>query len=99
MERYRRQLEIYAHILESRLGIVVSRMHLYYTRETEGVPLVTYPKDNSRIDRTITTIDRVVQRIENKDYQIPERPARLCKECDMRAYCDSKNWNFRKDKL
>lgn len=99
LERYRRQLEIYAHILERRLGIVVSRMHLYYTRETEGVPLVTYPKDNSRIDRTITTIDRVVQRIENKDYQIPERPARLCKECDMRAYCDSKNWNFRKDKL
>ena len=27
----------------------------------------------------------------------PERPARLCKECDMRAYCDAKNWNFRKD--
>jgi len=97
LERYRRQLEIYAHILEERLGVAVSRMHLYYTREPDGVPLITYNKDSSRIDRTIAAIDTVVQRIEGKDYRIPERPARLCRECDMRAYCDTKNWKFRKD--
>ena len=40
------------------------------------------------------TFDEVVHRIESRDFSIPERPAKLCIECDMRAYCDA-NWRFR----
>ena len=32
LERYRRQLHIYAHLVEERTGQKVSRMHLYYTK-------------------------------------------------------------------
>jgi DNA helicase-2/ATP-dependent DNA helicase PcrA len=95
IERYRRQLEVYAHIVEERTGIEVSKTHLYYMREEEGVPTISFDKNSRSIERTVAKLDAVVDRIEEKDFRIPERPARLCKECDMRAYCDAKTWKFR----
>jgi DNA helicase-2/ATP-dependent DNA helicase PcrA len=95
LDRYRRQLEVYAHIVEERTGQAVSKTHLYYTSEDAGNPYITFPKDTRSIERTIGTFDQVVGRIEHKDFAIPERPAKLCKECDMRHYCDAKNWKFR----
>ncbi len=96
LDRYRRQLEVYAHIVEQRSGLNVSRMHIYYTSEEAGNPMITFPKDTRRIDKTIGTFDAVVHRIEQKDYGIPERPTKICRDCDMRFYCDMKNWKFRK---
>ena len=95
IERYRRQLEVYAHIVEERTGIEVSKTHLYYMREEDGIPTISFDKNSRSIERTVAKLDAVVERIEEKDFRIPERPARLCKECDMRAYCDAKTWKFR----
>lgn len=95
LDRYRRQLEVYSHIVEERTGHIVSKMHLYYTSEESGNPYITFPKNAQLIDRTISTFDQVVHRIELKDFQIPERPTKLCKGCDMRFYCDAKNWKFK----
>lgn len=95
IERYRRQLEVYAHIVQERTGKPVSKTHLYYTREEGGVPTITFPADSRHIEKTIGALDGVVGRIEARDFAIPARPARLCKECDMRPYCDMKNWKFR----
>lgn len=95
LDRYRRQLEVYAHIVEERTGQVVSKTHLYYTSEEAGNPRITFDKDSRSIERTIATFDQVVGHIEAKDFRIPERPYKLCKECDMRHYCDAKNWRFR----
>jgi DNA helicase-2/ATP-dependent DNA helicase PcrA len=96
LERYRRQLEVYAHIVEERTGHVVSKSHLYYTSEEDGNPYITYPKDSRAIETTIAVFDQVVHRIEKKDFSIAERPAKLCPACDMRFYCDARNWKFRK---
>lgn len=96
LDRYRRQLEVYSHIVEERTGHTVSKMHLYYTSEESGNPYITLPKDARSIERTINTFDQVIHRIEGKDFSIPERPTKLCKGCDMRFYCDTKNWKFGK---
>lgn len=85
IDRYRRQLEVYAHIVEERTGRTVSKTHLYYTREESGVPTITWSKDHRSIDRTIEALDNVVNQIEVKDFRIAARPARLCKECDLRS--------------
>ena len=95
LDRYRRQLEVYSHIVEERTGQTVSKMHLYYTSEGSGNPYISFPKDDRSIDRTVGTFDQVVHRIEQKDFAIAERPTKLCKGCDMRFYCDAKNWQFR----
>lgn len=95
LHQYQHQLEVYAHLVEERTGHKVSRMHLYYTGEDGGNPYVSFSKDDRAIGKTIERFDAIVSRIEKQDYQIAARPAKLCQSCDMRAYCDNKNWKFR----
>lgn len=95
LQQYQHQLEVYAHLVEERTGQRVSRMHLYYTGEDGGNPYVSFSKDDRAISKTIAQFDDIVSRIERQNYQIVARPAKLCQNCDMRAYCDNKNWKFR----
>lgn len=96
LKQYQSQLEVYAHLVEERTGQKVSRMHLYYTGEDGGNPYITFGKDDRAIGKTIARFDDIVARIEQQDYGIAARPTKLCQNCDMRAYCDNKNWKFRK---
>ncbi|MBO2979044.1 ATP-dependent helicase [Burkholderia pseudomallei] len=95
LHQYQHQLEVYAHLVEERTGQKVSRMHLYYTGEDGGNPYVSFTKDDRAIGKTIARFDDIVARIERQDYGIAARPAKLCQNCDMRPYCDNKNWKFR----
>ncbi|MCY1259364.1 ATP-dependent DNA helicase Rep [compost metagenome] len=97
LRQYQSQLEVYAHLVEERTGQKVSRMHLYYTGEDGGNPYVSFSKDDRAIGKTIARFDDIVARIERQDYGITSRPAKLCLSCDMRAYCDNKNWKFREN--
>ena len=89
VDRYRRQLEVYAHIIEGRTGHRISKMHLYYTGEDNGNPYISFDKDAGSIDQTMAAFDGVVGRIESGDFEIASRPDRLCRNCDMKAYCDA----------
>ncbi|PLC48030.1 DNA helicase UvrD [Pollutimonas subterranea] len=95
LRQYQHQLEVYAHLVEERTGQKVSRMHLYYTGEDAGNPYVSFSKDDRAIGKTVARFDDIVARIERQDYSVASRPAKLCQNCDMRAYCDNKNWKFR----
>ena len=94
LQQYKRQLDVYAHLVEERTGQVVSKTHLYYTGEENGNPYVTFNKNEGLIERTVKSFDKIVERIENRNYTMNERPDRLCENCDMKAYCDMKNWKF-----
>ncbi|MEI8652433.1 PD-(D/E)XK nuclease family protein [Pseudoalteromonas sp. Hal273] len=94
IQHHQRQLEIYAHLVEQRTGYNVSKMHLYFTGETTGLPNISFNKNNTAIESTIDTFDSIVDRIENKDFRIPARPDKTCVDCSARAYCDRKNWKF-----
>ncbi|MGP2522357.1 ATP-dependent helicase [Pantoea ananatis] len=91
---YKRQLEIYAHLVEERYGYQVSKMHLYFTGETNGLPNISFNKTSGTIDKTVAEFDRIVDRIENKDFLLKSRPDKTCVDCSARAYCDRKNWSF-----
>ena len=43
LEHYRRQLHIYAYLIEQRTGQKVSKMNLYYTGEENGNPVISFP--------------------------------------------------------
>ena len=88
LARYRRQLQIYAHLLEEKRGVQVSRMTLYYTGEENGKPTITYPRETTDVEGTIAKVDAVIHNIVEKNYGISERPERLCKNCDFQAFCD-----------
>ncbi|MBL8614837.1 MAG: ATP-dependent helicase [Deltaproteobacteria bacterium] len=90
VDRYRRQLEVYAHLVEGQTGKPVTKMTLYYTGEPDGSnPMISWPVDRRRVDQTLDTIDGVVERIEKKDFHQPDRPrGRVCDGCDLKAHCD-----------
>lgn len=88
LARYRRQLQIYAHLFEEKRGVRVERMVLYYTGEESGNPRITFPRETADIEGTIDRVDSVIGRIVDKDYGLLERPEKLCKNCDFRSFCD-----------
>lgn len=90
LDRYRRQLEIYAHLITERHGIQVSKMHLYYTHETEGIPTVTYEYREASVEKSIDGFSEVVGLIEDKNYDMSRitKTKKLCENCDMQFYCN-----------
>lgn len=89
IEQYRRQLQVYAHLVEERTGHKVSKMNLYYTAEENGVPTISYPYSKTSIDATIMAFDDVVQKIMKKEYTQKAQQPKTCEECDFRYYCGS----------
>ena len=90
LERYRRQLHIYAHLVEERTGQKVSRMHLYYTGEDGGVPTITYPYTKSAVEGTMAVFDDTVKKIMKKDFHRCAKDPKVCNACDFRFYCRNK---------
>ena len=90
LEQYRRQLHIYAHLIEERTGQKVSKMHLYYTGEENGVPTITFPYTKSAVECTMAVLDDTVHKIMMKDFQHCANDAKICKNCDFRFYCKNK---------
>jgi DNA helicase-2/ATP-dependent DNA helicase PcrA len=87
--RYKNQLEVYAHLIEQKIDKKVSRMHLYYTSESEGNPFISFDKNSQEINKTIENFTNIVKKIENKKFDLDERPLKRCQECDMRHFCDN----------
>lgn len=89
LARYRRQLEVYAHLVEQKTGYKVSKMHLHYPKEENSSPYITFPKDDTTVENTIKTFEKVVQKIENKNFDNSHitKSDKQCGNCDMRFYC------------
>ena len=86
-EQYKKQLEIYAYLLEQRYGLEVSKMHLYYTGAENENPRITFNKNHDAIENTIAEFDAVVESIQKKDFTCLSNNLKLCSNCDMRYYC------------
>ncbi|MCX6146349.1 MAG: ATP-dependent DNA helicase, partial [Candidatus Kapabacteria bacterium] len=89
LEQYKRQLEIYSHIVEEKNNIKVSQMHLYYTGAED--PYITFPKSNENIESTIDVITQTVENIEKKTFVRPvaNMGKKLCGDCDFHPYCEA----------
>ena len=90
LEHYRKQLQIYAYLIEHRTGQKVSKMHLYYTGEEDGNPMITYPYSQTAIEDTIASFDNTVHKILNKDFNHSCEDSKTCTNCDFRYYCQNK---------
>jgi len=86
-EQYKKQLEIYAYLLEQKYGLEVSKMHLYYTGAENENPRITFNKNHDAIENTIVEFNAVVENIQKKDFTCLSNNLKLCSNCDMRYYC------------
>jgi DNA helicase-2/ATP-dependent DNA helicase PcrA len=86
---YERQLCTYAHILERRYGKTPERLLLYWTAEpSKAEALMTFPYRPKLVKEAGVHFDQVVSKILEKDFTIQKMPeAKICKECDIRGYC------------
>jgi len=87
IDHYRKQLEVYAHLVEERTGQKVSRMHLYYTGEEGGDNTISFPYKKQSIDSTIKDFDDTVHKILRKEYDTGPNSKKLCSNCDFRHHC------------
>jgi DNA helicase-2/ATP-dependent DNA helicase PcrA len=89
LETYERQLSTYAHILEKRHGKKPDRLYLYWTAEPKKTDaLMRFPYRPELVDEAARDFDAVVSKIKSKDFRIVNVPEKkICRECDMRAYC------------
>lgn len=90
LERYRRQLNLYAHLVEERTGQRVSKMSLYYTAEKDGLPTITYPYTKTAIDGTLASFDSAIGKITKKDFRACATDPKVCLNCDFKTYCQSR---------
>lgn len=90
LNQYRRQLEIYAYLIEQRYGHKVSAMHLYYPKEESGNPRISFRYNQGNIENTIEAFEDVVHKIEKKDFSMEHvrRNEKHCSDCDLRFYCN-----------
>ena len=90
LEHYRRQLHIYAYLVEQRTGQKVSKMHLYYTGEDSGNPMISFPYTKTAIEGTVSSFDDTVHKILARDYSKRAESLQTCENCDFRYYCQKK---------
>lgn len=91
LNRYYKQLCIYAHILKERYGKHPERLYIYWTSEKDrDRALQEFPVDEQDIKTAGSHFDDVVSVIQSKDFEVKNPPAsNICKECDFRSYCTS----------
>lgn len=87
IERYHRQLQIYAYIIEQRYNYKVSKMSIYYTGETDGVPYINFDNRASDMVKTMRQVDDTIRKIQCKDFLHRADKESLCKNCDLRYFC------------
>ena len=87
VEHYKKQLEIYAYLIEKRYGKKVRRMHLYYTSTMDGNPIISFDWSRDAIDKTVDEISGTVMRIESKDFEDKVQNNYACRFCDMKYVC------------
>ena len=87
VSHYKKQLEIYAYLVEKRYGKKASRMHLYYTSELEGDPLITFEWNRESVDHTMDELAQTVTKIEQKLFDEEVQNSYACEYCDMKFVC------------
>jgi DNA helicase-2/ATP-dependent DNA helicase PcrA len=90
-DSYYKQLCIYAHILEQRKGITPSKLHIYWTGESDKKrALMTFDFRREDVDNAAAHFDQVVGNIRAEKFAVVKTPEeKVCNECDFKPYCES----------
>jgi len=90
VQKYLRQLCLYAHIINNRYNIPVKKMYIYWTSEEKRKDALA---ELNYCDQDVEDVgryfDEIVRKIKQKDFSLNELPdvEKVCKECDFRFYC------------
>lgn len=90
IDRYYKQLCLYAYIIKERYGTPVEKMYIYWTSEEKRKDaLMELKYSEEDVEEAGKYFDEVVQKIRTEDFKVKKQPdtEKVCKECDFRFYC------------
>ena len=90
LERYGKQLNLYAYILKERYKKEPERLYIYWTAEDKRKDaLMEIEYKPKLVEEAGNHFDSVAKCILNRDFQIKNWPdkTKICKECDFKFYC------------
>lgn len=90
IDKYYKQLCLYAYIIKERYATPVEKMYIYWTAEEKRKDaLMELKYSEEEVKKTGEYFDEVVQKIRLADFniKIPPNTEKVCKECDFRFYC------------
>lgn len=89
IDKYKKQLCLYAYVLRERYNKNPERLYLYWTSEEKRKnALMEVPYDETAIKEAGEHFDKIVKKIKGKEFKIKTPPdAKTCKECDFRFLC------------
>ena len=90
LAKYRGQLEVYAYLVEKKVGKSIGKLQLYFTGSED--PLVTFDYTQEMVKERIAQFDETVHRIMNEDFAhkaepTPDGQRKACQFCDWKHYC------------
>jgi len=89
IDRYYKQLCLYAYILKQRYNKGPERLLIYWTSEEKRRDAVLeFNYDEGKVEEAGAHFDKIVAKIKAKKFDVEVMPeAKTCKECDFRFYC------------
>jgi len=90
LDKYFKQLCLYAYILKERYNKPVEKMYIYWTSEDKRKDaLMQFNYSDENLLETGLYFDSVVKSIRGKNFKVKTSPDtnKVCKECDFRFYC------------
>jgi len=90
LERYSKQLNLYAYILRERYKKESERLYIYWTAEDKRKDaLMEIEYDPKLVEEAGKHFDSVAKCILNRNFEINNWPdkTKVCKECDFKFYC------------
>lgn len=86
MEKYRKQLMLYAWLVQRDRRCAVSKLHLYFTAADQD-PVYTIPFQQEDIREAAASFDRTVAAIKEKKFDRPAKDPAVCVYCAFARYC------------
>jgi len=90
IDRYFKQLCLYAYILKEKHGKPVEKMYIYWTSEERRKDaLMELRYSEKDVEEAGRYFEEVVKKIKTENFKVinPPDTEKVCKECDFRFYC------------
>lgn len=90
LDRYKKQLSLYAFILKERYGKTPERLLLYWTSEEKRKDaLMVFNYDEGFVEEVGRHFDEIVNNIFEGRFEVKKPPntSTICKDCDFKFYC------------
>ncbi|MCF0230727.1 MAG: PD-(D/E)XK nuclease family protein, partial [Enterococcus sp.] len=89
IDNYRKQLRLYAHIVENNTDYKISKLKLYFTGEDSGIPTVDFKYNEEDVSKTVEEFGETANKILKKQYNNKSKDHITCSNCDFRYYCSN----------